>query len=69
MFYTYILYSEKSGAFYIGQTNNLVDRLERHNSGRNKFTRSHGYKTLRLWRDCSANKFQPINSYNLKFDY
>jgi putative endonuclease len=42
MFYTYILYSEKTGAFYIGQSNNLMDRLERHNSGRNKFTRNKG---------------------------
>jgi putative endonuclease len=42
MFYTYIIYSEKTGAFYIGQTNNLLDRMERHNTGRNKYTRNKG---------------------------
>ncbi len=38
---TYILQSE-SGRFYIGQTNNLQNRLRRHNSGRSKFTKSRG---------------------------
>ena len=33
MFYVYILYSEGSGTYYIGQTNDLGARLERHNSG------------------------------------
>ena len=38
-FYTYILQSEKDDSFYIGQTNNLNDRLKRHNSGAEKYTR------------------------------
>jgi putative endonuclease len=33
MFYTYILYSKCKDQFYIGQTNNLEDRLEKHNRG------------------------------------
>ncbi|UKN01215.1 GIY-YIG nuclease family protein [Paracrocinitomix mangrovi] len=32
-FYVYILYSEKFDKFYIGQTNNLSNRLKRHNEG------------------------------------
>jgi putative endonuclease len=32
-FFIYILYSESSNRFYIGQTINLTDRLSRHNSG------------------------------------
>jgi len=38
MYYTYILESQKDRTFYIGQTNNLIDRLKRHNSGKLKST-------------------------------
>lgn len=40
-FYTYVLQSEFSG-LYIGQTNNLINRLNRHNGGRNKYTKNKG---------------------------
>ncbi|MDX2173557.1 MAG: GIY-YIG nuclease family protein [Bacteroidota bacterium] len=33
MFYVYILYSENFNRYYIGQTNNISNRLESHNSG------------------------------------
>jgi len=36
----YILYSPSLGRFYVGQTEDLVDRLIRHNSGRNKSTKA-----------------------------
>ncbi|HNP17790.1 MAG TPA: GIY-YIG nuclease family protein [Fulvivirga sp.] len=39
-YYTYILRSEKTGRLYIGQTNNLEDRLHRHNSGQSKSTKA-----------------------------
>jgi len=39
MYYTYILQSEKDGSYYIGQTNNLEERLKRHNEGRSKYTK------------------------------
>jgi hypothetical protein len=39
MYYCYVLESESSGRLYIGQTNNVEDRLERHNSGINISTR------------------------------
>ena len=32
-FFVYILYSEKFDRFYIGQTNDIQERLRRHNSG------------------------------------
>ena len=38
----YIIYSESSDLHYIGHTNNLEDRLLRHNSNRNKFTKNKG---------------------------
>tara|TARA_R110001592_G_scaffold211976_2_gene464099 strand:- start:38317 stop:38562 length:246 start_codon:yes stop_codon:yes gene_type:complete len=41
-FYTYILQSEKTGRMYIGQTNNLEDRLHRHNSNHNISTKNRG---------------------------
>ena len=40
MFYVYILQSLKDGSYYIGQTNNVSNRLERHNSQRQLATRS-----------------------------
>ena len=33
MFYVYILYSDTKSKYYVGQTNNMDDRLNRHNSG------------------------------------
>lgn len=38
MFYIYIL-KNKDGKIYIGQTNNLMDRLNRHNLGLTKSTK------------------------------
>ncbi|MBS1487736.1 MAG: GIY-YIG nuclease family protein [Bacteroidetes bacterium] len=37
-FYVYILQSDKDQSFYIGQTNNLDERLKRHNLGMEKYT-------------------------------
>jgi putative endonuclease len=38
MFYIYILYSKKANKYYIGQTENVEDRLVSHNSGIPTFT-------------------------------
>ena len=38
-FYVYIIQSEYDGSYYIGSTNNLTDRIERHNQGRSKYTK------------------------------
>ncbi len=45
MFNAYILQSDKSGKYYVGSTSNLDKRIERHNAGRNKST-----KSQRPWR-------------------
>ncbi len=37
-FKVYILWSEQLQKFYVGSTNNVDDRLHRHNSGYQKFT-------------------------------
>jgi len=38
VFYVYIIYSEPYDKFYIGQTHDFTTRLQRHNSGIEKFT-------------------------------
>jgi putative endonuclease len=40
LFFVYILKSTKDNKFYIGQTNNLENRLLRHNSGKVTATRN-----------------------------
>ncbi|MBI5778951.1 MAG: GIY-YIG nuclease family protein [Planctomycetes bacterium] len=39
VYYVYILRSLKDGSFYVGQAQDLEERLQRHNSGRSRFTR------------------------------
>ncbi|TVR13419.1 MAG: GIY-YIG nuclease family protein [Balneolaceae bacterium] len=39
MFYVYILFSVVADRYYIGQTSNLEQRLERHNKGENRYTK------------------------------
>ena len=40
-FFVYILYSKSANRYYIGQTNNIVDRLKRHNLGQVGSTKSY----------------------------
>jgi len=44
----YILYSHKTDFFYKGQTSNLTDRLQRHNSGLERFTKA-GIPWILIW--------------------
>lgn len=46
MFHTYIILSLLTDQIYIGQTNDLHDRLLRHNTNRNKWTKNKGPWTL-----------------------
>lgn len=39
-FYVYFLRSKKDGSLYIGQTNNIVRRVEKHNKGQIKSTKN-----------------------------
>jgi putative endonuclease len=38
-YFLYILRSIKEGSYYIGSTQNVASRLERHNQGRTKYTK------------------------------
>ena len=40
MYYTYILRSEKTGSYYYGHSHSPEERLEQHNSGRVRSTKS-----------------------------
>ena len=40
MFSTYILYSAKTQKYYVGQTEALSDRIQRHNDGESKSTKA-----------------------------
>jgi putative endonuclease len=39
MYHTYIIKSLKNNLYYIGHTNNTVNRLKDHNKGKNKYTK------------------------------
>jgi len=41
MFYVYVLYSAEYDKIYIGQTNDIGIRIERHNSGKVKSTKAY----------------------------
>jgi putative endonuclease len=38
-YYVYIIQSFKDGSYYIGSTQNLEERFQRHNEGRSKYTK------------------------------
>ncbi len=40
MFVVYILYSDGLNKYYVGHTQDITDRLQRHNQGRSKATKS-----------------------------
>jgi putative endonuclease len=42
MYFTYIIQNESSGRFYFGHTDNLVQRLELHNTGQSHYTAHKG---------------------------
>ena len=47
-FYVYILYSESLNSFYKGHTNSIADRIRRHNSGVEKYTKK-GLPWTLIW--------------------
>ena len=50
-FFVYILWSDRLKKYYVGSTNNLNSRLDRHNKGQSKFT-SKGVPWALIW-NCS----------------
>ena len=62
-YYLYIIQSEKDDSFYIGTTQNLKERILRHNQGRSKYTR-----TKRPWK-LVFNEEHPDRSSAMKKEY
>jgi len=50
-YFVYVLESEKDGSYYIGHTNDLKERVERHNQGRSAYTRNRGPWKL-IYQEC-----------------
>jgi len=38
-YFVYIIESLKDGSYYVGSTQDLSERMERHNQGRSKYTK------------------------------
>ena len=55
-FFVYILESQSTGMFYIGQANNLEQRLERHNKGYVRSTKNKGPWKVKYALPCSSRK-------------
>jgi putative endonuclease len=62
-FYLYILESLADGSYYVGSTQDLPARIERHNQGRVKYTR-----TKRPWKIVYSEK-HPDRSSAMKREY
>ncbi|HEY1038318.1 MAG TPA: GIY-YIG nuclease family protein [Bacteroidia bacterium] len=58
----YILYSGKLDSFYKGHTNNIIDRLRRHNNRQEDFT-SKGVPWRLIW---TTNKNSKAEAYQLE---
>jgi len=50
MFFVYIIEATESKRYYIGQTENLEERIKRHNKGRNLSTRAYIPWRLKWWK-------------------
>ena len=59
MYFVYILYSESSDTFYKGQTDEIAQRLKRHNSGLNDSTK-HGVPWKLLWTTQKKNRAEAM---------
>ena len=56
-YYVYIIQSERDRSYYVGSTQNLSNRLERHNQGRTKYT-----KSKRPWKIVYSEKYPDRSS-------
>ena len=53
-YFVYILQSQKDQRYYIGQTNNLEKRINQHNSGKSKYTKSFRPWNLIAFKKCDT---------------
>ena len=66
MYYVYLLISLKSGIFYIGQTENLLQRFLEHNKNRSEFTKHKGPWALLAFKQFPSRSAAMTEEYRLK---
>ena len=66
MYYVYLIYSETIDKYYIGQTNNLEDRLIRHNENRCRSTKNKGPWILIGNKICNSRSEAVLLEHRLK---
>jgi len=54
MYYVYVLRLRKTGRHYIGQTQNLTQRLQKHSRGATKSVKNRGEFDLVYMEECSS---------------
>ena len=59
MYTVYILHSEKLDCYYVGQTRNFPNRLKRHNSGYEKYTKR-GLPWVSVWSTDKATRSEAV---------
>ncbi len=59
MYYIYVLWSSKLSKRYVGSTNNVEKRLEEHNRGFSKFTKS-GVPWIKVYQEESSTKTEVL---------
>jgi putative endonuclease len=75
MYYLYLIESETSGKYYIGQTSDLKTRLDDHNGKRKKYTKGKGpwhligYKNFRSRGEAMLEEQRLKRAKNRKYIY
>ena len=65
-YFVYIIKSEKNGQFYIGQTQDMEQRLEFHNTGKSRYTKNLGPWILFALKTCDTRSDAVIWERKLK---
>ena len=66
MYFVYIIESLVNNRYYIGQTENLESRIDRHNKGLNKSTKVYKPWELRWWNEYETRSEAVIIETKLK---
>jgi putative endonuclease len=66
MYFVYIIASLVNKQYYISQTDNLDNRIERHNNGLNKSTKAYRPWELRWWNEYETRSEAVIIETKLK---
>jgi len=66
MFYVYLIQSEKYETFYVGQTNNIDERMKYHNRGKCTYTRNKGPWKIISYKEYSTRSQTMIEEKRIK---